>query len=519
MTRLTTIALLFGVIIAGVLYDRVERTPQPVPDEAAARSSNPMLSSPASLTSAWYCPIGISADQQVVVISNLADEPAVGTIELMTSDGPGPSLRFDLSARGSESILLSEVGEGPRVGALVEIVGGEAVVGHQISTSAGSTEGPCLTSTSDEWFFAGGSTTRDRRELIALLNPSFDDVVFTAEFTTIGGRVRTPQDLRAAVVPARSVRVIEVGEFVARESLFSTTIRTAQGRLAVERLQIVDGTLGPAGTSLTLGVDEPSTEWMLLGGRLHDNSNATVVVSNPTDELAEVDVFLVPNDPADRASFGLVPEELTIRPGRSVALDLIDLATRVGLPLPFEMGVRIVSANDVPVVAERWQLDPAIDESLIGGGGENARVVARFQDGDENEVPEEELAPESIPDIVAVQPTPDRGVSASRGVAEVSTRWVIPVVSLPVDGVTTIVVGAGDEDAAVEVRLLVGGTFSPPMRVTVPAESRTMIPVSSPASAATVVITSDSPVWAEGVVVVPGSRADIVAAIPTRTAE
>ncbi len=522
MTRWSTILLILGVLVAGVAYDRVDTAPIPAEPDPAGRQLTPELINPPRLTSTWYCPVGSTSAggyaNHRVMVSNIGEESALVTVDALTSVGAGPGLRFNLEPLQTEVVDLATLVDDPAVGAVVEIVGGEGVVGHQVVAETGLAEGPCSSSAASRWYLGSGSTTRDAHEYIALLNPSLDDVVFDAEFQ-IDGRTRIPGDLERGVVPARSVRVIDLGEFVAREEEISATITVVQGQLVVERLQTLDGTLGPRGAALQLGVADAAPSWAFPAGRIVAGSDNTIVVNNPTDEQAELDVFLDPLVESDRQTFGLVAVPLTVNPGRTARIDLVELAEQILLPLPYELGVRVESVNGVPVVAERWQMAPAIDRSLIGAGGGNARRVPQ-QDGDETEIPEEELEPEPEP-ATFDQPTATAGLATSRGVDQASTRWVVPWVTMASDGGTVIVVtgaGGGEDgaDARVEARVMVGGALQPPVRAIVGPEGRAILVVTAPVEGAPVVITSDQPIYAEAQVVSPGTRLDVVPAVPTR---
>ncbi len=520
MIRWSTLALILGLVVAGVAYDRVDIAPIAPEPVADAPRISPELVQPRRLSSNWYCPVGSSLPggyaSHRVMISNVGEEEALVTLDTLTSTGAGPGLRFSLGALSTEIVDLSTLLEAEAAGVVVEVVGGEGVVGHQVTTEFGVAEGPCSSQAADQWFFASGATTRDAHDYIVLLNPSLDDVVFNAEFQ-IDGRTRIPGDLESGVVPARSVKVIDLGEFVAREELIAATITTVQGQLVAERLQTFDGQLGPIGAALQLGVIDPATEWAFPAGRVTADGDNVLVVSNPGTSVLEVDVSLDPLLSEDRQFYGLVAVPLTINPGRSAQLDIADLATQIGIPLPYELGVRVASVNGEPLVAERWQLAPGIDRSLIGAGGTNAKQIAPAQDGDDVEVPEEELELPSSSEEFS-QPTATQGAATSRGVEQASTRWVIPWVTLAPDGGTVIVVtgAGGDADAQVEARVMLGGALQTPTRTVVTPDGRSIIEVSAAVEGAPIVITSDQPIWVEAQVSVVGVRFDVVPAVPTR---
>ncbi len=544
MIRWSTIALVLGLLAAGIAYDRVDFAP---PVEAAAEPearTTPMLVDPPQLSSSWFCPVGSTViggyAAHRVVVSNVGTEPTQVTLDTLTSGGAGPGLRFELEPMSTEFVDIRDIVPplvddddnpdtpgvanpiGDAVGVAVEFVGGEGIVGHQVATREWIAEGVCSSEAANQWFFASGSTTRDARDFIVLMNPSLDDVVFQAEFQ-IDGRTRTPGDLQAGVVPARSVRVIDVGEFVAREELVAASIVSVDGLLVAERLQVFDGQLGPVGAAVRLGVVDPALEWAFPAGRITEGGDSVIVVSNPGTEIVEVDVLFDPLDSADRQFFGLVAIPLTINPGRSAQYDLADFAAQLSIPLPYELGVKIQSVNDQPFVAERWHLVPGIDRSLIGAGGADARIVPR-QDGDESEIPvEEDEVPVGEADIYD-QPNPIRGVAISRGTEVPSTRWVVPWVQVDQSAGTVIVVTGADAegDAQVEARVLLGGTLQPPVRATVAPDGRAILVIDAAATGAPIIVTSTAPVWVEAQLSRINqtqerfNRFDIVPAVPTR---
>ncbi len=508
--------IVFGTLLAGVLYDRVEQSPNVVDVVAETAPVVPSLRVDAPIASTWFCPVGSSVEggyaDVTISITNASEEPAVANLDIQTEAGPGAGLRVALEPLATELVALSALSQNEAAGVVVEVVGGEGVVGHQVVTPFGNAEGPCATESASSWYFADGATTRDTGNFLALMNPFPDDVSFNVAFQT-SSRTREPIDLQSAVVPARSVRVIDVSEFVAREANVATTIETIQGQLVVERLLTADGSLGPIGAALQLGVVAPAPRWSIPAGRIHEGADDVVTVFNPSDEAAAVDVQLDPALTSDRASFGLVPIELTVPPGRITTLDLAAAAEARGLPLPYELGITVISVNDVPVVAERTQRSPGIDTSLIGAGGTSAKVdPARRQDGSDQEIPVEDDGGLGPLDPGYVQRTAVSGLTTSRGVEIMSTRWLSPwATMLPDDGTAIVVTSV--EGALVEVRQILGGALSPPLRGAVDPEGRTIITLPAPVAGAPLVLTADAPVSAE-IVIVSGDRHDVVAMIP-----
>ncbi|MEM7275937.1 MAG: DUF5719 family protein [Actinomycetota bacterium] len=591
MIRWPVAFVLVGLLAAAVAYDRVSELPAQEVATGVVETTviSPSLADPPRLDGAWYCPVGSSAPgsfaRHEVQISNLSDTSAVANLSILTADGPGPGQRIELPPLSTERVALADTQEVDVAGAVVEITGGSGVVGHSVETVQGVAEGPCATHASSEWYFASGRTSFDSTQYLALMNPFPETAVFDIEFQAVG-RSRKPGPLQGAFVKARSVRIIDVGEFVTREEALATTITTKRGRLVVERLQLMDGQLGPAGAALQLGVPTPAPSWIFTAGRVHDGGDDLLTIFNPndaapldTDDVEDTDgtsaraseregfvtvaVELWPNNPTDLSNYSVVTIEREIRPGTFAVIDLQAQAERFEFPLPYELGVNVTSAEGLPIVAERWQFgtelqlegletDPVIGSTVLdeiapdedpdnpdtpdpdadpadpdaeGGGEDDAAAPADDgapgEDGDdtggvEDGVSQEPfvLQPPEPVDSGLPQPIATQGLATSRGNELFSSRWVVPWVSMTGDS-TLIAVTAALQEAVVEVRVLSDGQLVGPVRATIPAGGRTIIPVSVAGPGAAVEITSNTPVSAEATVVVPDVTFDVVPAVPT----
>jgi hypothetical protein len=560
--RGSIVFVVVGLLLAAVLYDRVDEPAQPV---AAGDQPivTPSVSDPARLDGAWYCPMGSSspggfADHQVQ-LANLSSEPSVANVNILTGEGKGPSLRVDLAPLSTQEVSLSSIAQADVAGAVVEMVGGTGVVAHALDTEQGRVEGSCATHVSSSWYFASGRTTRDSREYLALMNPFPEDVVYNAVFYRAAGRPRLPAELQGGVIPANSVQIIEVESYVAREEAVAAAITTVRGRLVVERLQVLNGELGPSGAALQLGVTAPASSWMLAAGRIHEGGDDRVVVFNPSaEETANVNVELWPVNPTDRSLYGLgaIPRELL--PGRFEVIDLRVEADRFGLRLPFEVGVSVTSGNGEPIVAERWLFATEIDTSLIGAGGTGVApsddaAAAEGEDagaatGDaaaDDAAAEEAAGGEAAGDEAAAgagegepgdgepvggeldipgifggeseelaQPTATVGVATSRGTEVLSRRWVIPWLPTPTANSTVITVTSPNE-ATIEVFALVNGELQGPFRASIAPGGRAIVPISLEAAGAPVLVVSDAAVAVEAQVVVVDQQLSTVPGIPT----
>lgn len=563
MTRLAAVFVVAGLLAAGVLYDRIE---EPVTVETAAAEQvliTPSVSDPSRLDGAWYCPIGSSSEtgfaDHEVEIANFSDSAAVANVTIVTGEGKGPTLRVEMAPLSTQSVALSTISQADVAGAVVEIIGGTGAVAHRVVTEHGVAEGPCSTHVSSSWFFASGRTTRDSRNFIALMNPFPEDVIFNVEFYRSAGRPRRPADLQGGVVRASSVVLIEVETHIAREEAVAVSISTVRGRLVAERLQVLDGALGPSGAALQLGVVAPAESWMLPSGRVHETGDDRVIVFNPSaEEAATIDVELWPVNPTDRSLYGLGPIPRELLPGRFEVIDLNAEADRFGIPFPFELGASVTSTNGVPIITERWHFAQAIDTNLIGAGGTEVASDPDLLLDDDEEAPADGETPADgdetgedpaaaddpaadeeesgvgdsitaeeaadgeadVPGIVAVealglsQPTADVGVATTRGSEVLSDRWLIPWVPTPDSDAATIIV-TSTQGASVEVRALVNGELFGPFVATVGAFGRAVVPLEIAATGAPVLVTADAPISVEAQVVEPGQRLLAIPGIPT----
>ena len=231
--------------------------------------------------------------------------------------------------------------------ALVEAKGGAVAVEHRVTGPHGVDVGPCTSATAPVWHLASGATTRDAREVVVLFNPFPTDAIVDISFDTDAGS-REPVRFQGFPVAAGTVVGVDIGDDVAREPQVSATLRTRTGRVVVERLQEFDGSLGPEGLAVALGVPEASTTWAFAEGTVDDGRTERIVVYNPSDERAQVEVRVLPT--TDEPAPAPQPFRLSIRAGTFTVVDYGD-EERVAAGVGHATVVR--STNGVPVVAER----------------------------------------------------------------------------------------------------------------------------------------------------------------------
>ncbi len=237
--------------------------------------------------------------------------------------------------------------DAPLVGAVVEIDGGEVAVEHEITGTLGRATAPCSTTASPVWSFAWGVTTRGARELLVFMNPFPDDATVDISFATDEG-ARETNRFKGFVVPGRSVVGAYIDEDVTRKEQVSALVKVRGGRLIVDRVQTFSGVDGREGLTLGLGAPSPALTWMFPDGLTGPGLAEQIVIFNPGDRVAEVELEVRLDDPETNGT--PEPFELTVAPARYAIVNL-QAEDRIVAGVGHSSILR--SLNGVPVVAER----------------------------------------------------------------------------------------------------------------------------------------------------------------------
>lgn len=401
--RMVSLVLVGGVIAGGLALDAGDDPDAPSEGTVVeAGVAMPAARPGDALSSTWYCAGGSATEggiaDHVVLIANYSDAaltanvtPLAGTVapepveieeaaggdttttaaaesttttETTTTEPttttavepPPTPTPIEVPAASLVSVALSELIDAPLAGAVIEVDGGEVAVEHEITGDGGRATAACATSAAAQWTFPWGETLRGTRELLVFMNPFPDDATVDINLATDEG-TREPLRFQGFVVPGRSV----VGAFLeqdTRRAQVSAQVDVKSGRLVVDRIQTFDGT-DPAreGITLGLGAPTPAERWTFPDGLVDEGITEQVVVFNPNEEVAEVEVEVRLDDPESID----VPEpfELTIPPLRYSIVDLgqpdegatADAPKRIPDGVPHSLIVR--SLNGVAVAAER----------------------------------------------------------------------------------------------------------------------------------------------------------------------
>lgn len=410
--RITSLVVLAGAIAAGLVYEAGESDESAEPTEVTVEPgvAMPTARVEPTLSSTWYCAGGTARDggsaDHVVVIANPTDEARTATITVLTgavadapalpddedtaegeegeegeettttttaptttttaasppTTAPPPSTEeVELPAWDRVEVRLGDIVDAQLAGAVVEVDGGEVVVEHQVSGELGRATAPCSTTAAPAWSFPWGVTTRGNRELLVFMNPFPDDATVDIDFATDEG-VRDTARFQGFVVPARSVVGAFVDQDVTRKAQVSAQVRVRGGRLVVDRIQLLDGTDGRRGMTIGLGQPASAETWVFPAGETGEGLFEQIVVFNPSDEVAEVEVE-VRMDEVDDELGPPEPFALTVPPGR---YSLVDLQNEERIPAEVGHAIIVRSLNGVPITAERVNAasDPADNEGV-----------------------------------------------------------------------------------------------------------------------------------------------------------
>ncbi len=348
--------VVLAAVVAAIVLDQTASTRVTAGTSAAvAVSAEPSVPTADTLSTSWYCADGTSnpdgrADERIL-IANLSVTPADATVTVMPGGTRAPvSQHLRLRARGERELAVSDVLATPEPGVVVEVVGGQVVVQHELSAEGDAAVEPCARAAASSWYFANGTTVKGSQQYLALFNPFGDDAIVDTTLLTDSG-VQQPDALQALVVPRRSRITIAVHTVLERQNLIAAFVHARVGRIVAERSMIFDGTTPDGaptrkGIAVSLGATSPATSWSFpyaLGG---DSVSQSLAVANFGGSPTSVEVTTQLD--GDQT---LVPQKVDIPP-HSVAA--VDPAAHVpaGSHATVTVVARDAEGTSPPVVAE-----------------------------------------------------------------------------------------------------------------------------------------------------------------------
>lgn len=345
--------ILFAVVVVTIF---VSRGAEPSPGTAFSPSFRPGTPSldirPGTISSTWFCggtsALGSSPEGEYggdLIISNPTDSVVVGLVTILTSDQEPIAETISVEPRAKLIYDVDQRVTAPFASAFVELDASMASVEQRALHPAGAAVSPCANQTSSEWFFPDGFTASSSDFRILISNPYLSPAIVNMDVATQNGP-RSPSNLQGFVVPARSLRVVNIATSGFRdEKIAGITVRSSSGRIVASKYQHYLGT-GRLGHIMALGAASTSDQWWFADGEKGSGITEHLMVLNPTKTEAIADIVVLGLDPAAGA---VAPTSISIPAGEVI---LFDMANVIGLP-EGRHGVVVSSRTGESIVVER----------------------------------------------------------------------------------------------------------------------------------------------------------------------
>ena len=354
MIRRAVYGIILLAVVIGTIY--VSRGAEPSTGTSFSPSFRPGTPSldarEDAISSTWFCggtsALGVSPEGEYggeLIISNPTDSPVSGLVTILTSDQeplaevvivePRNKLAYDVDQRVTAAFAS----------AVVEMADSRASVEQRALHPAGAAVAPCANQTSSEWFFPDGFTASSSDFRILISNPYLSPAIVNMDVAT-QNCPRSPSNLQGFVVPARSLRVVNVATSGFRdEKVVGVTVRTTAGRVVAAKYQHYLGT-GRLGHIMALGAPSTSDQWWFADGEKGSGITEYLMILNPTISEVIADIVVLGLDPSIAP---VPPTSISIPPGEVI---LFDMANVAGLP-EGRHGLLVSSQTAESIVVER----------------------------------------------------------------------------------------------------------------------------------------------------------------------
>jgi hypothetical protein len=293
------VAALVVLVVGGVgIAVGVRGAPAPV---AAAPTPSALVGAADAESSAWYC-TGQStaggASPGFLVLTNTTARTVTADITATSDSGATAHTAVAVPAHGVVTPAVPALASGSWVSETVLTSGGGVAVTQTVSGSLGWSQAPCQTTTSPQWYFAGGSTAAANTLSISLLNPTSTPVVVDLSFVTPAGMVH-PINYQGIVLQPGQVAAEDVASEVQQINTVSTIVSARTGRVVASEVQgMVGAGATSGGLALVPGIAIPQADWAIPQAQEVPGGNTEVDVFNPGQNTEAVTVrFRLPSGP------------------------------------------------------------------------------------------------------------------------------------------------------------------------------------------------------------------------------
>jgi hypothetical protein len=438
----------FVVIVLAIACLVIANNNQTEPSRAdviAEAGLMPVASSPASVSSAFYCAGGTAAPggafDSTLVIANPNSTTITTTVTVYPAAAPGDAAgaaavaalqpaakQFTVGPLTRLEVRPGLIQPSPFAAALVETSDPGVAVERRVVGSQGFSTSACASAPSKTWYLPTGTTTRDAHEFLAIFNPFPADAVVDVTFQTNDG-FRAPVGLQGLPIPGRQLRIVDVTAEAPRLEQLAAFVTARSGQLIVDRLQAFDGSdpNHAVGVAASLGAPEAGSVWTFPNGVVTDGISESITVMNPGDEPALVQLEVALVDPATNGFVDPIP--ITVPPR---GYDQVAMQNETRIPKSVAHSVTVRSTSGPGVVAERvfHAVAPATPRGYAPALGSPLRST-RWEFADGNAV-----SGSSAQFLVLFNPSPD-------GTARVSVTVLAQGQALAVDGLQGVEIPPG----------------------------------------------------------------------------
>jgi hypothetical protein len=298
-----------------------------------------------SPSATWFFAEGYTGDSfdTWVLLQNPNDSDALVTINFMRPDGVVHTEQVSVPARRRHSIHVDEVPGLENCEVSTQVTSNLPIVAERaMYFSYDGKDGGHGTiganQPSSTWYFAEGYTGGYFDTWVLLQNPNDSTAVVNLTFMRADGEVTTQQ----VSVPARRRHSVHVDKVPGLENCDVSTQVTSNLPIVAERAMYFSYN-GKKGGHATIGAASTETEWYLAEGYTGESFDEYVLLLNPGDTPANVDVvFMRPDGLKVHENIAMAPHSrFTIHVDKISQLEATEVSARV--------------TSDAPIMVERAQ--------------------------------------------------------------------------------------------------------------------------------------------------------------------
>jgi len=317
-------------------------------------------SNPRNVPSFWYLAEGYTGGgfEEFICIGNPNSWKTKVILTYMIEGQDSQTQEFQIEPQSRTTVKVNDViGPDKNVSATVEGYHGDSVIVERAMYWSGRRGGHCAPAVSTpatDWYLAEGCTANTFETWVLLQNPGDAAATATVTYMNTGGAVAGP----VVSLPPKSRSTVNVAATLPNDVQVSTKVSSDQPIIAERSMYWNDRTAG----TCAVGINQPGTEWYLAEGSTGGPFETWVLVQNPGDEAAKVNLtYMNESGPKTGPVLNLPAHART--------------SVNVATTLPDDWQVSTAMTSDKPIVAARavyWS-------NRVGGHAETAVDSPKFR--------------------------------------------------------------------------------------------------------------------------------------------